>query len=146
MAIALSKEKIQAKTGIHLICSFSTLFLVNYLVLHLANMFAPMNVVLGTSSISHWWAMYHSVLAFTLIGTAVMPLVSYYEWKNKVTLKPKDWMLLYLVVNFVALWAISRFAENLGLGISSWVVVLVLAAIFDLVQGMAMMALGKKLS
>ncbi len=144
MSIALSKEKVQAQHGLMIIYSFITLFIVNNLVLHLANMLFPENIVLGTASISHWWAMYHSMLKFTMISIFVMLLVTVYEWKNKVVFTPKQWMGTYLVVNFVSLWCISRFADNLGLGFSSWFVILLFAAVLDMAQGMSMMALGEK--
>ena len=144
MAIALSKEKVQAQHGLMVIYTFITLFVVNNLVLHLANMVFPDAIVLGTSSISHWWAMYHSMFKLTVICTFVMLLVTVYEWKNKVVFTPKQWMGTYLVVNFAALWCISRFADNLGLGFSSWFVILLFAGVLDMVQGMAMMALGEK--
>jgi len=144
MAIALSKEKVQAQHGLMMIYSFITLFIVNNLVLHVANMFFPDAIVLGTASISHWWAMYHSMFKLTVICTFIMPLVTFYEWKNKLTFSPKQWMATYLVVNFVALWCISRFADNLGLGFSSWFVILIFAGVLDMVQGVAMMVLGEK--
>lgn len=144
MAIALSREKVQAQHGLMVIFSFLTLFLVNNLVLHLANMFFPNQIVLSTASISHWWAMYHSMFKLTVINTFVMLLVTYYEWRKKITFTPKQWTLIYLVVNFVALWCIGRFADNLGLGFSAWWVILLFAAFLDLVQGAAMMALGEK--
>lgn len=144
MAIALSKEKVQAQHGVMMILTFVTLYVVNSLVLHLGNMLFPTQIVLGTASISHWWSMYHSMFALTVIDTFVMPLVTLYEWKNKTSFTPKQWMLTYLVVNFVALWVISRYADNLGLGFSSWIVVLLFAGALDLVQGAAMMLLGEK--
>ena len=144
MAIALSKEKVQAQHGLMMIYSFITLFIVNNLVLHVANMFFPDAIVLGTASISHWWAMYHSMFKLTVICIFIMPLVTFYEWKNKLTFSPKQWMATYLVVNFVALWCISRFADNLGLGFSSWFVILIFAGVLDMVQGVAMMVLGEK--
>lgn len=144
MTIALSKEKVQATHGLMMIYSFITLFLVNNLVLHLANMFFPETIVLGTANISHWWAMYHSMFKLTVICVFVILLVTVYEWKKKLTFTPKQWMLTYLVVNFVGLWCISRFADNLGLGFSSWFVILLFAGVLDLAQGMVMMALGEK--
>ena len=144
MAIALSKEKVQAQHGLMMIYTFITLFIVNNLVLHVANMLFPQDIVLGTATISHWWAMYHSMFKLTVVATFVMPLVTMYEWKKGVIFTPKQWMLTYLVVNFVALWCISRFADNLGLGFSSWFVILLFAGVLDLVQGGAMMALGEK--
>ncbi len=140
-----SKEAIQAKTGVHLIYSFATMLAVNTLVLMIANNFFPTHIVLGTNSISYWWAMHHSMVKLAMIGTFVMPLVAYYEWKRGKIFSPKEWMMTYMVVNTVALWGISRFATNLGLGISAWWVVLILAAVFNWAQGIAMMTLGKYL-
>lgn len=144
MAIALSKEKVQAQHGILSILTFVVLFVVNNIVLHLANMIAPDHVVLGTASISHYWAMYHSMFKLTVACTFLVPLITYYEWYNKTTFSPKQWMLAYLVFNFAVLWVISRFSENLGLGFSSWFVILVFAGVLDMVQGWSMMLLGEK--
>lgn len=144
MSIALSKEKVQAQHGLMMIYTFLTLFVVNNLVLHLANILFPTQIVLGTASISHWWAMYHSMLKLTLVCTFIMPLVTYYEWRNKVVFTPKQWMLTYFVVNTLVLWEISRFADNLGLGFSSWMYIVGFALVLDMIQGAAMMMLGEK--
>lgn len=143
MAIALSKEKVQATHGLMMLYTFIALFLTNSLLLILANYLFPTAVVLGSSSAPYWWAIYHSMLKLTVIAVFVMPLVTYYEWKNKVVATSKQWMLIYFIVNLLAFWEITRFAENLGLGVSSWMVVVILAAAFDMVQGMTMMKLGK---
>lgn len=141
--LLMSKIEIQAKTGVNLIISFLILFVVNALIIILANRFFPNQVVLGTYSISYWWAIYHSMLKFTLLTTAVMPFVALYEWKKNTTFTNMQWMGLYLVVNVAGLWLVTRFANNLGFGVSAWWVVLVLAVVLDWVQGMAMMAAGK---
>jgi hypothetical protein len=143
MAIALSKIKVQAEHGLMMIYSFVALMLTNVVVVMLANYLFPQAVVLGTYSISYWWALHHSMFKLTVINVFVMPLVSYYEWKKNVTFTPKQWMITYFVVNTIALYGITRFAENLGLGVSSWVVVVLLAGALDIVQGMVMMSLGK---
>jgi hypothetical protein len=59
MAIALSKEKVQAHQAIMVLASFVTLFVVNAVLLYLANMLFPNSIVLGTASITAWWAIYH---------------------------------------------------------------------------------------
>jgi len=141
--LLMSKIEIQAKTGVNLVISFLILFVVNSAIIMLGNRFFPHQVVLGTYSISYWWAIYHSMLKFTLMTTFVMPFVALYEWKKNTTFTNMQWMGTYLVVNVVGLWAITRFANNLGLGVSAWWVVLVLAVVLDWVQGMAMMAAGK---
>lgn len=143
MAVALSKEKVQTQTGLMLFYSFLTLMLSNVLVLLIANMLFPSHVVVGTLSVPYWWAIHNSMFKLSVIGVFVMPFVSYYEWKNSATFTPKQWMLTYFVVNLVALWGITRFAENMGIGASSFGVLILLAAAFDWIQGLAMMALGK---
>ena len=45
----------------------------------------------------------------------------------------------YFVVNLAELWFITRYAEIFGLGVSSWVVLVCLALVADLAQGMAVM-------
>jgi hypothetical protein len=143
MAIALSKEKVQAVHGLNMIYTFITMMVVNTILLSLANAVAPEHVVLGTYSISHGWAIYHSMFKLSVIATLFMPLITLYEWKNKTIFTPQQWMMTYFVVNVVSLWGITRFAENLGFGISSWVVLVIVAAVFNFVQGMAMLAVGK---
>lgn len=54
-----------------------------------------------------------------------------------------EWMASYFVLNFVGVWVVARFANQLGFGISSWVVALVLAVVLDVVQGAAMMQVEK---
>ena len=143
MAIALSKEKVQAEHGMMMIYSFIALMLTNVLVLILANLMAPQHVVLGTYSISYWWAVYHSMFKLSVISVFIMPLVTLYEWKKKTIFTPNQWMATYFFVNFFVIWEITRFAENLGFGVSSWGVILILAVIFDMAQGMVMMSIGK---
>jgi len=143
MSIALSKEKVQAYQGINFLFTFFIMFVVNIVVLMLANLVAPNHVVLGTYSITPWWATYHSMFKLSVITTMFMPLVTYYEWKFKIVFSPKQWLMTYFVVNLVVIWEITRFAENLGFGVSSFLVVVILAGIFNLVQGFAMMYSGK---
>lgn len=143
--LLVSKAEIQAKTGLTLIFSFFVLFLVDVFVVYLANQLFPADVVLGTYSISLGWALHHSMARLALINMFVIPLVYYHEWKRGSNYSPKEWMLVYFVVNTLAIWGITRFAEAIGLGISHWWVALLLAAALDWAQGIAMMGLGKLL-
>jgi flagellar biosynthesis protein FliP len=63
---------------------------------------------------------------------------------KKKALSAMDWMVGYLVIDFVAVWVISRFSEQFGLGVAHWWVVLVLALVLDFVQGMGMMMVYPK--
>ncbi|MFZ2199789.1 MAG: hypothetical protein WAV40_03295 [Microgenomates group bacterium] len=143
MAIALSKIKVQAQTGLMLFYSFLTLMVTNVLVIFIANALFPSQVVLGSASVPFLWAIHHSMFKLSVIGTFIMSFVAYYEWKKSTTFTPKQWMITYFVVNLVGLWGITRFAENLGLGVSSFGVLIILAIAFDFAQAMSMLSLGK---
>jgi hypothetical protein len=54
-------------------------------------------------------------------------------------------MVKYFFLNFAGLWLISHFSQQFGLGITIWYVSAILAVILDVVQGVAMMTLQKKL-
>ena len=140
----MAKPKTDSEsTGLILVYSFITLFLTNALVLYFANLLFPKEIVLGTLYLSKGWAIYHSTLIMTVIGTLLIPIDHFHEAKRNKMYTPKEWMIAYFLVNFVSLWLISRLADNLGLGISAWWVALILAAAYDWIQGLAMMALTR---
>jgi hypothetical protein len=130
-------------TGIVLVITYFSLFIVNSLVLILANDLFPDWIVLGTASISYLFSIIHSMGMLALLGAFALPLVREYESSSGKMLKKSEWMLVYLVLNFTGVWLISRFADQIGMGVSSWTVVLGLAIVFDLVQGGVMMQLEK---
>jgi hypothetical protein len=129
--------------GLVLVKSFLVMFVVNVLVVLLAHMVFPAFVVLGTGTLSVVWALALSMGILSLIDTFTIPFVRVFENYRKRMFSPVEWMIAYLVINFIGIWLISRGAEQLGLGVSSWVVVLILAVVLDMVQGMAMMKLEK---
>ncbi|MBI5151300.1 MAG: hypothetical protein HZA34_01870 [Candidatus Pacebacteria bacterium] len=123
--------------------SYGLLFAANGLVISLANTWFPQYVVLGTVNISALWAVLLSAGVLALIGTLTMPFFQEYESRRGRMLSDKEWMVGYLVVNFVGVWLVARVSEIFGLGVTSWMVVLGLAAVLDLVQGFVMMGLEK---
>lgn len=136
-------REIQGKHGVMAILSYLTLLLSNLAVIYLAHLLSPTDVVLGTFALSSFWALCLSVGKVTLLGFLVMLAVPYLEYRRKKDFAPMDWMKLYFVVNALALWLVTRYAEVYGLGVSSWVVIVVLALVMDMVQGVTMMQLGK---
>lgn len=137
----MSSYKFQLKKnpGLTLFITLDLLFLVNAIVILLANYFFPNHVVLGTGHITKFWAILHAVFTLSFINAFAVPVIREIEKYKGRMLKSSEWMVKYLVLNFVSLWVIARFAEQLGLGLSSWLVALVLAAVLDVAQGMAMM-------
>ncbi|MBI2009825.1 MAG: hypothetical protein HYS86_01470 [Candidatus Chisholmbacteria bacterium] len=129
--------------GLTLVTTYFVLFAVNLLVLYFAHLWFPQAVVLGTEYLTLGWSLLHSMGTLALIGTFSIPFLHRYEESRGRPLTSKDWLLAYLIINFVGLWLISRFSEQFGLGVTSWVVVAVLALTLDIVQGAAMMQLEK---
>jgi len=121
------------------VMTFFVMAAVNAVVIFLANMFFPSQVVLGTMSISHTWAVVLSAGTLAWFTMLFFPLVKSWELSKKRNLTPTEMMAAYLVINFVGLWSVTRVSELFGLGLSSWVVVLILAVVLDFLQGMAVM-------
>lgn len=138
-----AKNTINQNTGIILVTTYFVLSVVNSLVIILASVLFPQMVVLGTANISKTWAIIHSVGTLALINTFAIPFVKELENKREKMFSPKEWLAYYLVINFGGIWIIARFADQLGFGIKSWLAVLTLAAVLDIVQGIAMMQVEK---
>lgn len=115
---------------------FVALFIINSLVFYLANLLFPGNVVLGTHMIDKWTALFGSMLILSAIGVGATPLIEVVSDAFNIKMGMREWTVLYFILNAVAIWFISRMAEMVGLGISSWFVVVILAVILDMLQGM----------
>lgn len=132
-------KKSTQETGVILSISYFVLALVTGLVIALAHAIFPDSVVLGTMSISYTWAVLLATGAITLFNTLAIPFFHLYELKRGTMLSSTEWMVGYFVLNFIAVYGVTRFAEQFGLGVSSWLVVVLLAAVLDVLQGAAMM-------
>lgn len=144
--VDMAKNTSQAATkdtGIMLVISYVVLFAINAIVLYLANRYFPMHVVLGTHAITPFWAIVHSMGTLALINTFAIPFVNHWEKVRGHIVSGQEWMGIYLVLNFVGIWAISRYSEQFGLGVSAWYVALALAVVLDVVQGLVMMQMEK---
>ena len=127
-----------------LVITYGALFAVNALVVYAANMFFPQYVVLGTATISLALAIVLSMGTLALIDTLAIPFIHEIEKLKKRMLTPMEWMIKYLILNFLGLAVITRFSYQFGLGVSSWYMIAALAIVLDLVQGIAMMELGER--
>ena len=137
------KNTLAENPGLVLVVTYFVLFVINGFVVLLANSLFPQQVVLGTQYITKGWAIIHSMGTLALLGTFAIPFIREYEKSRGKMFSSAEWMVAYFVLNFVGIWLITRLAEQLGLGISSWVVALVLAVVLDVVQGFAMMQVEK---
>lgn len=137
------KKEQNQNTGMTLVLTFLVMFTVNSLIVYLASVFFPNQVVLGTQHITAGWALIHAIGSLALINTFAIPFIREFEKKKGRMLTPKEWMIDYFFINFIGIWVIARFAEQLGFGISSWLVAVILSVVLDAVQGMTMMQVEK---
>jgi uncharacterized membrane protein YvlD (DUF360 family) len=126
-----------------MVVTYIVLFLVNSIVIYLANYIFPQFVALGTATTSKTWAIIQSMGILALVNLLVIPFVREFERRRKKMFTSKEWMILYFLINTVALWIIARFAFYLGFGISSWMVAVGLAIVLDVLQGIAVMQVEK---
>jgi len=115
-------------------------FLIGHsLVIYLANRFFPMTVVLGNHVLSPTMAVLSSMVVFTLIAVGAIPVIEHLAESQRRRLSSFDWMTMFTFINAGGLWLVTRFAEQLGLGVSSWLAVVILALVMDVVQGLLVM-------
>jgi len=115
------------------------------ILMFLGNVYMPQGVVLGNHIFSPGLALIYSMITFSLLSVGAAPVIEWIMLKNNLHPTENIWMVMYLGVNFAALWIVARFAEFLGLGIASWRIVLVLAFIIDILQASVLeMVMEKK--
>jgi|GEM_PF-1423636 len=124
-----------------LVMMVAAFVIVNAVVLYAANILAPNQIVLGNHLVSPsvGVVMVSVVLSFVIVGS--LPLLESVVDLFKLKLKDSHMILFYFVVNTLAVWLLSRFAEMLGFGISSWVVAICLGFVLNLVQGVVIKSL-----
>ncbi len=135
----MPKKSFQTTTSSQMSQLFFVCFSVNILVLYFSNLLAPNFVVFGAQFVPATWALFLSMAVLSLINLLAVPIFEVIQEEKQKELSPKEWMIGYFIVNFTGLWLISRFAEQFGLGFSSWVVVALVALVLDFVQGFAIM-------
>lgn len=134
--VAPSKVVNKSMTTKQLTMTFGVWYLAHVVIFFLANQFFPNSVALGTDLLSTWQALLLSMLVLTSITVGFIPVVEMIATAGKRAMSGVDWMVTYFVINAVGIWVVARFAEQLGMGISSWVVAVVMALVIDAVQGL----------
>ena len=130
---------IKKNPGMMFVISYFVIKIVNAIVIYFANMWFPENVVLGTVSLSPLWAILLTSGALSLFTVLMMPFLTQFELMQGRDLKPVEMMVVYFFINFFGLWVLTRFSEVFGMGVTSWLVVAILALFLDIIQGMVMM-------
>ena len=112
----------------------AVLFVVNTLVILLAHLLFPHQVVLGTWCVSYNWALIHSGFVLGLIDTFSLPFLKLRQKILGRSFTKREWFIAYFIINFIGLWVIARFPNQFGFGISSWLVVLILSFLLTPLQ------------
>jgi len=112
---------------------FLVYWLINSLLLYLANMLMPRSVAIGNSIFFKYQAIVFSGFVWSLIiwFTPVFAKELEIAMKDKTTM-----MLTYLAVNFATLWFIARFSFFTGVGLANYWIVLIIAVAANFVQYM----------
>ena len=111
--------------------SFLTFWVVNTVVLLVANSIFGGNVVVGNQSISTGL----SAIFAGLVLTALIPLAPKAVEQTGYKIKNQNvWPAIFLASNIVVLWILKRLAMVTGFGISSILWVLILAIIITFVE------------
>ena len=113
------------------------LFLIaNAIILYAASMLFPQAVVLGTHTITPMAAVVYSMLVLTSLLVGAVPIIESVVNSLRLKLGNMQWMFIYLVLNVGGLWVLGRFAEELGMGLSSWMVAVALGFVLNIAQGL----------
>lgn len=129
--------------GIMLPITYIILFAVNSLILYFANLLFPNQIVLGNQSVTYGWSFIHSMGTLAMLNLFLIPLVKEYENKTGKIINSLCWMKTYFISNFIGLWILGRFANELGMGLSSWTIALFLAFALSIAQKITMILVGK---
>lgn len=112
------------------------MFIANSLVVYLAHLLFPSHIVLGTHQIDPWSALFMAMAVLSVVIVGVAPVVQLVADMLRLKLSDREWIISFFVINVVALWFISRMAEMVGMGLSSWLVVVFLGLVLTGVQGL----------
>lgn len=126
-----------------LVVTYFVLFAINCAIIWLANVLFPKNIALGTWSIPKFWAIIQSMGILALIDTFAIPFIREYAVKKKKMLSSQEWMIAFFLINTAGIWLMARLANEIGLGISSWLVAILLGVVLDLFQGLALKLINK---
>lgn len=114
---------------------FGVWFVAQSVVLSFLSHFFSESIVIGTYAIEPLHALVYSMFVLTLFAVGSLPLLEIIQEYRAVEFRTTEWMFFYFGVNSGGLWIISRFADQLGLGLGSWIVVAALGLLFSFVQG-----------
>lgn len=116
-------------------------WILDTVLLFLANMLYPSNYVLGNAFLIPLYAAVVAGLVWTLIVWQAMPFA------KKVGIKEKDMVkmaIFYLAINFIALWVIARLSFFFGFGVISFIWVFALAFVANILQWLTWSFVAKK--
>lgn len=117
---------------------FVIFFMINFVLVYLANRFFPSNVVLGTYFHSVNMALIYSSVALTLLVAGILSGVNCLLEQLKSDFFQGRILVMLFLANSVSVWLVGRMAQYLGMGISSWFVAVVLGLVLALVQKMTL--------
>ena len=115
-----------------MIIEFLSIWVANIVIILILSALFGANIVLGTANLSAPLALVISGFILTVVAFIVPVAVDKTGFSKTLSKNEYAWAGIYLVIYFVAVWAVKRFAELTGLGVSSLLYVLILAVALTL--------------
>lgn len=138
--------EISRMTFSQLLAAFILFAVTHAVVFFLANLFFPGDVVLGNHVVSAVSALLVSSAVIALISVGATPVVESASESLKTKLSNGQWMGLYLLINVASVWILARLAEEIGFGISSWLVAVILGLVINVLQGIIIVSVVSRLA
>lgn len=112
-----------------------TYFLVNLLIILATTVLFPSQLVLGNDLVTPLMALIQASFLSSFFVVALVPVVEVFISQLKYQVSSRDWFAIFVVINVMVVWGLSRLAQVVGMGIASWAVALILGMILSLLQG-----------
>jgi hypothetical protein len=129
-----------------LLAAFILFTVTHSIIFSVASVFFPMDVVLGNHLVSALSSLLITSATLALISVGVTPLIESASEAMKTKLSNGQWMGLYLILNVLTIWVLARMAEEIGFGISSWLVAVILGLVINILQGVLIMSVVSRLA
>lgn len=116
---------------------FFVYFFVDLIVLLSTAVLIPSSLVLGTNLVTPLMALILASFLLSFLVVSTVPIMELVVSRLKYEFTSRDWLAVFVVVNVFFLWLLARFAQVVGMGISSWMIALAIGIVLSLIQGWA---------
>lgn len=114
---------------------FFVYFFVDLIILLSTAVMIPTLLVLGNNLVTPLMALILASFLLSFFVVSTVPIMELIVSRFEYEFTSRDWMAIFVAINVFFLWLLARFAQVVGMGISSWMVALVIGIVLSLIQG-----------